>query len=158
MKGKPEVIATLNRLLADEFTAIHTYVLHSEMCEHWGYDRLAAMIRKDAIQEMRHAEKHMERILYLEGEPDAYTLDRMPVGKSVIELIKTQLGMERAAIAAYNKGVETAQAAGDSGTRDYLEKILKDEEQHELFLQTQLELIEAVGLQNYLAEQINGSD
>ena len=156
MKGNADVIATLNGLLADEFTAIHTYVLHAEMCRNWGYYRLGGLIMKDARQEMGHAEKHLERILYLDGEPDVYKLDRMPVGKTVKELLETQLGMERAAVASYNKAVTQARNAGDTGTAEYLETILQDEEEHEHFLETQLELIQTLGAERYLAEQMHG--
>lgn len=154
MKGNAKVIAALQGVLADEFTAIHTYILHAEMCENWGYKRLAQLIRKDAIDEMKHAESHIERILFLDGAPDVYKIDRMKVGANVRELLETELGMERAAIAAYNDGVKVCQTAGDGGTREQFEHILVDEERHELFLESQLEMIETIGLAAYLAEQM----
>jgi bacterioferritin len=156
MKGNADVIATLNHLLADEFTAIHTYVLHAEMCDNWGYKRLASFIMKDAIDEMGHAEKHLERLLFLEGEPDAYTLQRVPVGKNVMELLESEAKLERGAIAAYNAAIATAAKAADNGSREHFEKILRDEEGHELFLRTQLEMIRTLGLPAYLAEQMQG--
>lgn len=154
MKGNAEVIAVLNRLLSDEFCAIHTYVLHAEMCENWGYKRLAGLIMKSALDEMKHAEKHIERMLFLDGAPDVYTIERQLVGASVQELLETQLGMERAAIAAYNEGIKVADKAGDAGSRELFEHILVDEEQHELFLESQLGIIRAVGVANYLSEQL----
>jgi bacterioferritin len=154
MKGNEEVIAVLNGLLADELTAIHTYILHSEMCENWGYKKLAGLIRKDAREEMMHAEKHMERVLFFDAIPDVYKVDRMPVGNTVPELLETQLGMERAAIQAYNNGIAVALRAGDNGTKEYLEKILHDEEAHELFLDSQLEQIRTMGLAQYLSQQM----
>lgn len=158
MKGNAEVIAAVNGLLADEFCAIHSYILHAEMCENWGYTRLASLIRKDAIEEMGHAEKHLERILFFEGEADVYTIERKPVPKTVQEILQIEHGMEMEAIAAYNRGIETARKAGDAGTREYLEHILQDEEHHELFLRSQLNLMETVGAQNYLAEQVKKSE
>ncbi len=154
MKGNPEVIAVLNRLLADEFCAIHTYVLHSEMCENWGYHRLATLIRKAALDEMKHAEQHIERILFLEGTPDVYSLERKPVGATVPELLETQWRMEQAAIAAYNEAIVVADKAADAGSRELFEHILTDEERHELFLRSQLEIIQTAGLGNYLSEQL----
>ncbi len=154
MKGNAEVIAVLNSVMADEFTAIHTYMLHAEMCDNWGYKRLAGLIRKDAIEEMRHAESHIERILFLDGAPDVFKLDRMTIGDNVRALLEAELGMERGAIAAYNKAIKTADAAGDAGSRELFEHILKDEERHELFLESQVEMIEAMGIANYLSEQM----
>ena len=154
MKGNANVIAVLNSLLADEFTAIHTYILHAEMCENWGYKRLAGLIRKGAIEEMGHAESHIERILFFDAPPEVYALERMKIGDNVRALLETELGMERGAIAAYNKAIKTAEAAGDAGSRELFEHILKDEERHELFLESQLEMIETVGIANYLSEQM----
>jgi bacterioferritin len=154
MKGNAEVLAVLNFLLADEFTAIHTYILHAEMCDNWGYKRLAGLIRKGAIEEMGHAETHIERILFFDGSPEVFTLERKKIGDNVRALLETQLGMERGAIAAYNKAIKTCDAAGDAGTREILEHILKDEERHELFLESQIAMIETVGIANYLSEQM----
>lgn len=154
MKGNAEVIAVLNSLLADEFTAIHTYILHAEMCENWGYKRVAGLIRKDAIEEMRHAESHIERILFFDGAPEVYKLEKMTIGDNVRALLETELGMERGAIAAYNKAIKTADAVGDAGSRELFEHILKDEERHELFLESQIEMIDAMGIANYLSEQM----
>lgn len=153
MKGNANVIAVLNRLLADELTAIHTYTLHSEMCESWGYTRLASSIMKDAREEMAHAGKHMERILFFDSVPDVYTIERQPVGKTVAELLEAEHGLEVGAIAAYNKAIGIARKAGDNGTCDLLEQILKDEERHEDFLRTQLEMLKTLGAA-YLAEQM----
>lgn len=154
MKGNADVIAVLNFLLADELTAVHTYILHAEMCENWGYKRLAALIRKSAIEEMRHAESHIERILFFDGAPDVYTLERMKIGDNARALLETELGMERGAVAAYNKAIKTAEAAGDAGSRELFEHILKDEERHELFLESQIGMIETVGIASYLSEQM----
>ncbi len=154
MKGNADVIATLNRLLADEFTAIHTYTLHSEMCNNWGYKRLAALIMKDARDEMHHAEKHMERILFFDSTPEVYTIQRVPVGKSVAEILETEHGLELDAIKAYNDAVALARNAGDNGTREMLAAILHDEEEHEYFLRKQLDMIKSLGAEVYLSEQM----
>jgi bacterioferritin len=156
MKGNPEVLTHLNRLLADEFCAIHTYVLHSEMCENWGYRRLAGLILKGAMEEMKHAESHIERLLFLDAIPDVYTLERQKVGANVKELLATEHEMEKGAIAAYNQAIRVAEKVGDNGSREMFERILKEEEEHALFLESQLEQIQAMGLAGYLAEQLKG--
>lgn len=158
MKGNADVIAVLNRLLADEFTAIHTYVLHAEMCDNWGYKRLASLIMKDAREEMAHAEKHLERILFFDSVPEVYTIERQPVGKTVAELLEAEHGLEVGAVKAYNDAIALALKAGDNGTREMLAVILQDEERHEDFLRTQLDLIKALGAEAYLAEQMKDKE
>jgi bacterioferritin len=158
MKGNADVIATLNRLLADEFTAIHTYTLHSEMIDNWGYKRLAALIMQDAREEMAHAEKHMERILFFDSVPEVYNIERQPVGNTVAELLEAEHGLELGAITAYNEAIALATKSGDNGTREYLAEILRDEERHEDFLRTQIDLMKAVGAASYLSEKMKAKE
>ncbi len=154
MKGNDKVIATLNFLLADELTAISQYMVHSEMCANWGYDRLHKAIEKRAIDEMKHAEKHIGRILFLEGTPIVSKLNPIHVGADVPAQFKNDWAAENGAIKAYNKGIRQAVELGDNGTRELLEGILKDEEVHIDWIEAQLDQIKQMGLQNYLVEQV----
>jgi bacterioferritin len=154
MKGNDKVIATLNFLLADELTAISQYMVHSEMCANWGYDRLHKAIEKRAIDEMKHAEKHIGRILFLEGTPIVSKLNPIKVGADVPAQIKNDWNAENGAIKAYNKGIRQAVELGDNGTREHLESILKDEEVHIDWIEAQLDQIKQMGLESYLVEQI----
>ncbi len=154
MKGNDKVIAILNGLLSDELTAINQYMVHSEMCANWRFDKLHQATEKRAIDEMKHAEKHIGRILYLEGTPMVTNLKKISVGADV----QTQLSNDRAAevdaIRAYNEGIRAAVECGDNGTREMLASILCDEEEHLDWLEAQLEQIHQVGIKNYLLEQI----
>jgi bacterioferritin len=154
MTGDPEVIELLNEVLTAELTAINQYFVHAKMCGNWGYERLAKHNYDESIDEMRDAEKVVERILYLEGLPNLQRLGTVRVGENVREQFELDLDLERAAIERYNRGVALAVAKGDNGTRDLLEDLLEGEEEHADWLESQLELIRQVGIENYLAQQI----
>jgi bacterioferritin len=155
MKGNQKVISTLNDLLADELTAINQYMVHSEMCANWGYEKLHEKAEKRAIHEMKHAEELIERILFLDGMPNVSTLKSIHIGKSVDNQFKNDLEAEEDAVRAYNEGIRLAREEDDNGTRDLLESILKDEEEHLDWLEAQLFQIEQMGLSIYLVEQLD---
>ncbi len=155
MKGDEKVIAKLNDLLADELTAINQYMVHSEMCENWGYERLHKSSEKRAIQEMKHAEKLIARILFLDGQPTVSVLKKINIGQDVETQHKNDLGSEMGGHKNYNDGIKLATQHGDSGTRELLESILKEEEEHIDFLEAQLDQIKQMGAKNYLVEQID---
>jgi bacterioferritin len=154
MKGNEKVIACLNSALHEELTAIHQYMLDAEMCANWGYSRLASLIQKQAIDEMKHAERLMERILFLDGTPEMGGNFTVVPAASVQALFEQQLKMELAAVQEYNASAKTCQEAGDNGSKELFESLLKDEENHVDFLESQLTLIQQAGLDNYLAQQI----
>lgn len=154
MKGNAEIIKVLNEALKAELTAINQYVCHAEMCENWGYRYLAGVIRKNAIGEMKHAEELIERILFLDGTPNMTDYFKITIGKTVNEQLDNDLALELDAVQRLNKGIKTCVNAGDNGSRELLEKILKDEEGHVDWLEAQLHQIKEMGLQNYLSEQI----
>ena len=154
MKGSQKVIDLLNNVLTNELTAISQYFLHARMCENWGYERLWHKIRDESIDEMKHADEVIERILYLEGLPNLQKLGNINVGQTVDEQLKLDLALEAEAIPVLNNGIELCRAEGDNGTADLLEDILEDEEEHANWLEAQANLIKQAGLQNYLAEQI----
>ncbi len=154
MKGNQKVIDLLNALLADELTAINQYILHSEMCANWGYSKLHDMVEKRAIQEMGHAEKLIERLLFLEGLPVVSVLNPMHIGADVTAQLNNDKIAESTAIQAYNQGVKLCVDLSDNGTRALLESILGDEEEHIDWLEAQLDQIQQMGLENYLTEQL----
>ena len=154
MKGDDRIIERLNARLADELTAINQYMVHSEMCHDWGYDRLHEAIEKRAIDEMRHAEKLIGRILFLEGRPIVSELNKIDIGAEVEAQHKKDWAAEDGAVKAYNEDIRFAAEVGDNGTREMLEEILKDEEDHIDWLEAQLDQIEQMGIQVYLAEQL----
>jgi bacterioferritin len=154
MKGDPKIIAMLNEVLKAELTAINQYFLHAEMCENWGYERLAEHTRKESIEEMRHAEKLMERILYLDGTPNMSDYFKIVIGKDVPAQFKSDLQLEVDAVKRLNDFVEQARLLNDNGSRDLFQHILEDEEEHIDWLEAQLGMITEIGLQNYLAQQI----
>ncbi len=156
MKGNPEVLEVLSDMLKEELGAINQYFLHAEMCENWGYKRLAELTKKQAIGEMKHAEAIIERILFLEGLPKMNEIGTISIGKDVPGQLKNDLALEKGAVAAYNKAVETCRKAADNATADFLKEILKDEEEHVDYLETQLSLIEQLTLPIYLTEQMKG--
>ena len=158
MKGNEKVVAFLNEVLKAELTAINQYFLHAEMCANWGYKKLAAFTRKESIEEMQHAEKLMERILYLDGTPTMHELFPLRIGKTVKEQIENDLQLEYEAVPRLNRGIELATSVGDNGSRDLLLKILTDEEHHVDYLEAQLHIIKEVGIENYLAQQIHGEE
>jgi bacterioferritin len=152
MKGKPEVINVLQEALTDELGAVHGYILHAEMCDNWGYKRLAALTTRRAIEEMKHAEKLMERILFLDGTPDVETMPKIVAGQDVEDQLRADLKSEQGAIVSYNEGIATCRKAGDDGSAELLKANLQDEERHADYLETQLSLIAQIGLANYLAQ------
>ncbi|MCX8024276.1 MAG: bacterioferritin [Thermanaerothrix sp.] len=153
MKGSPKVIDVLNHLLADELTAINQYMVHSEMCANWGYEKLHEAIEKRAITEMHHAEKLIGRIIFLEGKPIVSQLNPLHIGEDVEVQLKGDLQAEYDAIKAYNAAIRLAVEESDHGTRALLESILQDEEEHADWIEAQLDQISHMGLQNYLVEQ-----
>jgi bacterioferritin len=154
MKGKAEVLEVLQKMLKEELGALNQYMLHAEMCENWGYKRLSAHTKKQAVEEMKHAEKLIERILFLEGMPNLNELPKLTIGKDVKQQLENDLALELSAVAAYNEAAAAARKAGDNGSARLFREILGEEEGHADFLETQLGLIEQLGLQNYLIEQI----
>ena len=154
MKGNEKIIETLNALLADELTAINQYMVQSEMCADWGYQKLHEAIEKRAIDEMKHAEKLIGRIIFLEGKPTVSNLNKINIGATVDAQHKNDHDAEEGAIKAYNDGIKLAVEVGDNGTRDLLEEILEDEEDHIDWIESQLDQIEQMGLQVYLGEQL----
>jgi bacterioferritin len=154
MKGDKKLIEALNEILTGELTGINQYFVHAKMCDNWGYDRLAEIVRKESIGEMKHADDLIERILYLEGVPNMQRLGKVRVGETVAEQLKLDLALEVDAVRLINKTIELAVAVHDNGTRELLEEILTDEEEHVNWLEAQHELIKQVGIENYLAQQI----
>jgi bacterioferritin len=155
MKGNPQIIEKLNQLLADELTAINQYMVHSEMADDWGYGHLHEAVEERAITEMRHAEKLIARIIFLEGMPTVSVLNKIRIGSDVHAQHKNDLAAELEAVKAYNEGVRLASEVNDNGTRELLEEILTDEEEHVDWLEAQLDQIEQMGISNYLVEQID---
>ena len=158
MKGDAKVIKLLNQVLKAELTAINQYFLHAEMCHNWRYEKLYGFIRKEAIDEMKHAEILMERILYLEGTPNMTDYFKINIGQTVEQQFKNDLQVEYEAVDRLNEGIKACVAAGDNGSRELLEKILVDEEHHVDWLEAQLHAIEEMGIQNYLAQQLHGDE
>ena len=155
MKGNKKVIDKLNDLLADELTAINQYIVHSEMCENWQYERLHKADEKRAIDEMKHAEKLIARILFLDGRPTVSKLKTIKIGPDVETQHKNDLQSEYDAVKSYNDGIRLTTELADNGTRELLEDILKEEEDHVDWLEAQLDQIKQMGSQNYLVEQID---
>ena len=158
MRGHQQVIALLNDVLTAELTAINQYFIHARMCENWGYERLWKKIREESIGEMKHADKLIERILYLEGVPNLQRLGKVNVGETVPEQLRLDLEVEREAIRTLNAGIETARSLSDNGTRELLENILEAEESHANWIEAQMSLIAQAGEGNYLAQQIKNGD
>ena len=158
MRGHQQVIGLLNDVLTAELTAINQYFIHARMCENWGYERLWKKIKDESIGEMRHADKLIERILYLEGVPNLQRLGKVNVGETVAEQLRLDLDLERDAIRMLNAGIETARSLGDNGTRELLEDILEGEESHANWIEAQMSLIAQTGEGNYLAQQIKNGD
>ena len=158
MKGDPKVIDLLNEVLTNELTGVNQYFLHARMCENWGYERLWKKVRAESIDEMKHADELIERILYLEGLPNVQRLGKINVGETVPEQLRLDLELERTAIGVLNRGVELCRQAGDNGSAELLEDMLDDEEEHANWLEAQLSLVEQAGLQNYLAQQMREED
>ena len=157
MKGNEEVVNLLNQLLTNELSAINQYFIHAKMCENWGYERLAHKIREESIDEMRHAELVIGRILFLEGVPNMQRYHKLHVGETVKEQLESDLQLEYSAIAFLNQGVVAARNANDTASEELFRNILVSEEDHTDWIETQLELIRQVGEQNYLTQQIKKS-
>ena len=154
MKGNPDILTLLNDLLTNELTSINQYFVHAKMQQNWGYERLAKKVHDESIEEMKHADELIDRILFLEGVPNLQRLNKLNVGQTVEEQLRSDLGLERIAVDVLNKGIQKGRDLGDNGTEELLSDMLEDEEEHLNWLETQLELISQVGLQNYLAEQM----
>jgi bacterioferritin len=154
MKGNGKLIETLNEILTGELTAINQYFIHAKMCSNWGYHRLAHKNREESIEEMKHADRLIERILFLEGVPNMQRLEKVRVGETVHEQLKLDLKLEETAVPRLNKAIAQAVDVGDNTTRELLEDVLKSEEDHVDWLEAQLELIRQVGEANYLSQQI----
>jgi bacterioferritin len=153
MKGDKKVIDCLNEVLAAELTAINQYFLHSRICKDWGYDHLDQKFREESIDEMRHAQELMDRILFLKGMPNVQKLDKVNIGESVPEMLSCDLKLELDAIPRLKEGIKISEAAGDFISRELLEKILKSEEEHVDWIESQQTIIKDAGVENYLAEQ-----
>ena len=158
MQGDPAVIELLNEVLTAELTAINQYFIHAKMCGNWGYERLEEKVRHESIDEMKHAESLIDRILYLDGVPNLQRLGSVRVGQTVLEQLELDLEVEKEAIARLNAGIATCVAAGDNGSRELLEDILVSEEEHADWLETQLTAISQVGIENYLSQHLHDDD
>jgi bacterioferritin len=154
MQGNPKVVAALNQALSAELTAIAQYMVHAEMLSNWGYARLGGLIKKQAIDEMKHAEGLIERLLFLDAAPQIAVQLQPKIGKTVAEQIANDLAAETEAIHMYNASVKACSGAGDNGTRDLFEQMVKDEEQHADWLESQQHMIKEMGYDNYLAQQL----
>ncbi len=157
MRGNEQVIAKLNEALREELTAINQYFVHAEMCHNWGYDRLGNLIRKQSIGEMKHAEELLERIIFLDGTSKMEPLP-LTIGHDVKAQLQNDLNLELNAVVMYNESIKIAREAGDNTSRELFERLLKDEEAHVDFLETQMHQIEQLGYERYLARQIEGEE
>jgi bacterioferritin len=155
VRGRPEIIELLNDVLTLELTAINQYFAHLKLQEHWGYGKVAEKYREESIDEMRHAESVIERILFLEGMPNLQRLGSVKVGESVPEQFRLDLALELEALALYHRGIKLSEEVGDHGTRELLLGLLKDEEEQADWLETQLAALAAVGEANYLAQHLS---
>ncbi len=154
MKGDPRVIDALNEVLTNELTAINQYFLHARMCQNWGYAYLGNKIYKESLDEMKHADKLVERILFLDGLPNLQKLNKLSIGTSVVEILKSDLAFETATVPVLNNTIALCRSVGDNGSEELLTKILVDSEEHVDWLEQQAELLKQVGEAHYLAQQI----
>lgn len=154
MQGDPQVLEVLNEVLTAELTAINQYFLHAKMCEHWGYGRLAATVRAESIDEMKHADSLTDRILFLGGLPNFQRLSPLRIGETVVEQFESDLQLEYNAISRLNRAVALCVEVGDNGSREVLASILVSEEEHADWLETQLETITQIGAELYLSQQL----
>jgi bacterioferritin len=154
MKGNEKIIDLLNDLLTSELTAVNQYWLHARLCEHWGFQKLWTKIRAESIDEMKHADMLVSRILYLDGLPNLQRYNKVNVGQDVPEMFRLDLDVESYSVKAYNDGVELCRSLGDNGSRELLERILIDSENHQNWLETQLDVIKKIGAENYLSQQL----
>ena len=155
MKGNKKVLEFLNDVLTGELTSVNQYFIHAKMCKNWGYMGLASRIRKESIEEMKHADDLIERILYLEGVPNLQRLYKVNVGETVPEQLKLDRQLEVDAVARLNKGIALCTEVGDNGSRELVEDILVSEEEHLDWLETQIHLVETIGEAHYLAQQVH---
>jgi bacterioferritin len=156
MKGSEKVIAALNKTLQEEFTALSQYFIHSEMCENWKYDHLSKHLKKVSIMEMKHAERLIEHILFLEGTPKMTGPTQIKVGKTVKDQLENDLKSELDAVKSYNDAVKLARAEGDNGSAELFTANLRDEEVHTDWLEAQLSQIKEIGYERYLSMQLQG--
>ncbi len=154
MKGNDKVIHTLNDVLTAELTSINQYFIHAKMCQNWGFTKLAKKIRDESIDEMKHADKLIERILFLEGVPNVQRLNKVNVGETVREQFELDLRLELDAISRFNTGIALARDVGDNASRELLERMLISEEEHTDWLETQLGLINLLGEPVYCSQQL----
>jgi len=154
MKGNPKVITLLQEALREELTAINQYFLHAEMCENWKYEKLAKYIKKQSIDEMKHAEALIERILFLDGTPSMTETLNINVGANVRAQIESDLKLELNAVEMYNKAIEVARVEGDNASRDLLVRLLRDEEEHVDWLEAQIHQMKELGYERYLTQQM----
>jgi bacterioferritin len=155
MKGKEKILAKLNDLLSDELTAINQYMVHSEMCDNWMYSELHKKIEERAITEMKHAERLIARILFLDGIPVVSNLKKINIGADIQKQLENDLAAEYGAVESYNDGIRLAYELADNGSRDLMDSILTDEEDHIDWIEAQLDQIKIMGLQSYLVEQVD---
>jgi bacterioferritin len=158
MKGNPKVIEALNELLKGELTAINQYFLHARMCSHWGYERIGKAMYKESIDEMKHAQVLIDRILFLDGLPNLQALGRLNIGENVPEALNADLGLEGEAVPKFKAAIELCYSLSDHASREILEEILVDEERHVDWLESQLGLIKELGKEHYLAQQIKAEE
>jgi bacterioferritin len=156
MKGEKRIVDLLNEVLTGEITAASQYFLHAKMCLHWGYDHLGGKIYRESIDEMKHADKLVERILFLEGLPNLQRLSAMAIGQSVVEILESDLALERATVPRLNSAIAACRELGDNGSEELLVRILVDSEAHVDWLESQVELLRQVGTPHYLSSQIRG--
>ncbi len=154
MQGNPKVLALLNEALKEELTAINQYFLHAEMCENWHYSKLGGYIKKQSIDEMKHAETLIERILFLDGTPTMNEVLQLQIGKNVREQLTGDLQLEIDAVKMYNRAVEVCREEGDNASGELFERLLKDEEEHVDWLEAQVHQIQEIGYERYLSQQI----
>ncbi len=154
MKGDPRIIDLLNEVLTGELTAISQYFLHAKMCLNWGYEYLGKKIYEESIDEMKHADKLVERVLFLDGLPNLQKLNKLSIGQTVIEILKNDLALESGTVPRLNKGVQLCRDLADNGSEELLTYILVESEKHVDWLESQLELVSQMGDAHYLAQQI----
>ena len=155
MRGNAEVIARLNEALREELTAINQYFIHAEMCHNWGYHKLGDYIRKQSIDEMKHAEELIERLLFLDATPKMEYME-LSIGQNVRQQLEADLKLEENAVGMYNKAIQTSREAGDDASRELFSKLLKDEEEHVDWLEAQVHQIKELGYERYLSNQTDG--